>query len=673
MSKNERKLRSIEDQLKNIDPSKKTICAITINSVDEKEVFSQRLSNFNVVELADRAYSEEKRNRWIDHACKSDLKCDILVVSGHFGGSFFGGSGFKLSTEKMEELMCKKSCEGVFNHPKEVFLFGCNTLAGKSQDHRSSEEYIEVLLEDGFSVIEAQEVAAFRYSPIGSSFHDRMTRVFSSVPKIYGFDSVGPSGKNVRHMLEKYFDYIPNYENHLQSINHTQNNKFWSKALRVTTQNQSAGVVSQDEASKDKICLINSDDIVLHEKWKELAGSFTNEEELLTNAPALFKLVDDLINNEHRYHKQLKNRRPELSELEKKYKNQIATNPVVQNVFRKYLKKYIPGMLGIRAAIYQVSEYLKIFEKKELSRFRLNLIGNFKNGINRERSEVICSYDNLTLPTLTLDDLPSGKWDIYETWAVICLGVTDSDVVEKVFFENVDSDFEMATNLLLKNGYSNEKIVNKLVEKFPTFQKLLPDLFDEGMLSDSDWDNYDNYDNLVKSIGLFRGGKNKKIETLIFENDLWDQNNIGFIKHLIAMARYIHQAKSFDEKTIRKILTIMYPKNANEDYFGSTRNLKRKPLMETRSVLDQVFLENKLCDFIDLAEEYEKNIPLVDIVKKGDLYDPYYRYHIYKGKQFSLEPEKYAVDYYNDSVFGNSSTSMDLIKISLKLKKICSE
>lgn len=68
------------------------VCYITINSNDEKRIFNQKLGaeNFTHVELADG-------QQWVSKACESQRKCDVVVVSGHYAGHFFGETGYKLA------------------------------------------------------------------------------------------------------------------------------------------------------------------------------------------------------------------------------------------------------------------------------------------------------------------------------------------------------------------------------------------------------------------------------------------------------------------------------------------------------------------------------------------------------------------------------------------------
>src|ERR1700694_3349182 len=60
---------------------KKTVCTITVNSPDEKELFRRNLpqDEFQFVELVERG-----RPDWLASACRAGVRCDLLVISGHF-------------------------------------------------------------------------------------------------------------------------------------------------------------------------------------------------------------------------------------------------------------------------------------------------------------------------------------------------------------------------------------------------------------------------------------------------------------------------------------------------------------------------------------------------------------------------------------------------------------
>lgn len=68
--------------------TRKTICSMALNSSNEFEAFQKSLTpqEFDFVELV----PEKIDGTWFEKACKSGIECDVLFVSGHFGGLFFG-------------------------------------------------------------------------------------------------------------------------------------------------------------------------------------------------------------------------------------------------------------------------------------------------------------------------------------------------------------------------------------------------------------------------------------------------------------------------------------------------------------------------------------------------------------------------------------------------------
>jgi hypothetical protein len=269
-------------------PAKKeperTACVATINSPDERELFEKHLpkDKFKVVELTDYATKKPdggSENDWFEKACAAKVQCDVLVISGHFGGDFFGQRGFRLSTDQLEKASCQRSCEGMLKAPKEVFLFGCNTLASKDKDHRTPEQYLRVLLDDEIPPAEAARIVEARYGAAGDSYLDRMRRVFQDVPRVYGFDSVGPAGKTARPFLERYFQGIGNYDTHLRALEAAyatgkvqdlnaalaflRSNEFLACTLKVTSFAQTSGLQEGELGAsvRNDICQLIDDQV----------------------------------------------------------------------------------------------------------------------------------------------------------------------------------------------------------------------------------------------------------------------------------------------------------------------------------------------------------------------------------------------------------------------------
>jgi hypothetical protein len=190
---------------------RETVCTITVNSSNEKQAFSRYLpaSRFDFVELVERG-----RPDWLETARRKHIRCDILVISGHYdGGDYAGGNEFfsehvdsreYLPVDEMERVACTDRDDGLFAHLKAVYLFGCNTL--NPVPLRSAvDEIARSLVESGHAPAEAERLAREKSPRFADSSRDRMRHIFRHVPAIYGFSSVAPLGPTAATYLDRYF------------------------------------------------------------------------------------------------------------------------------------------------------------------------------------------------------------------------------------------------------------------------------------------------------------------------------------------------------------------------------------------------------------------------------------------------------------------------------------
>lgn len=185
---------------------KQTVCTITVNSDDEKEVFRRHLpaAKYRFVELIERG-----RPDWLASACRAAVSCDVLIISGHYDGSneFFSDrleESEHLPVDELERVSCSDSCTGLFARLKEVYLFGCNTLNPQPLNSATT-EVVRSLVREGHSREEAQRQLRSLNAGHGESSRDRMRQVFKDVPVIYGFSSVAPLGPVAASTLDGYF------------------------------------------------------------------------------------------------------------------------------------------------------------------------------------------------------------------------------------------------------------------------------------------------------------------------------------------------------------------------------------------------------------------------------------------------------------------------------------
>jgi hypothetical protein len=190
---------------------KQTVCTITVNSSNEKEAFRRYLpaSQYEFVELVERG-----RPDWLESARRKHVRCDVLVISGHYdGGDYAGGNEFfsehvdsreYLPVDEMERVACTDRDDGLFSHLKAVFLFGCNTL--NPVPLRSAvDEIAQSLIQSGHSRADAERLAREMSPRFADSSRDRMRHIFRHVPAIYGFSSVAPLGPVAATYLDRYF------------------------------------------------------------------------------------------------------------------------------------------------------------------------------------------------------------------------------------------------------------------------------------------------------------------------------------------------------------------------------------------------------------------------------------------------------------------------------------
>lgn len=411
-----------------VDPRKKTVCGITLNSDNELLAFQDKLSkeNFQFVEL----YSGSPY--WLRDAGIAKIKCDILVISGHFGGQFFGTRG-SVSLEELENHSCDAANSGIFHAPKEVFLFGCNTLAGKSQDRRTPEEYRRVLIEDDFSEAQADLIVSLRYSPIGQTFHDRMSRVFAGVPKIYGFHSIAPSGKNVEPLLKNYLKSTKNYSSRLTG-NETSKNTDLFKALKDTAIAQTMGKPGTSKSAVSR-CYLNAKDIPESEKIDWIYNTLKNPSE---RAAHLAEISSYLIKGSRHSSSRFSDEK-KLTEISKDKKLAQDMNMVVKEGLKDYP--------FIRLSLINISRYFGWVSMKEAQKISHETLGRFFDKsytMTLDDKDYICSNAEFTSGLLTYDFIKNANLSEMSLKAISCMKPTDTQVQRHILGLTTSADPEVA-------------------------------------------------------------------------------------------------------------------------------------------------------------------------------------------------------------------------------------
>lgn len=242
---------------------KRTVCTITVNSNDEREAFRRHLpdKDFQFVELVERG-----RRDWLASACKQQVKCDVLVISGHFNGNDFFSDQLQvdehLPVAEMERASCSDSCPGLFSQLKEVYLFGCDTLNGERMQGMSA-EIARTLVSGGQARGEAERVAQMLVEGNAESNRDVMRRVFVNTPAIYGFSSVAPLGATAGPLLNRYLQSASPDDIGSGRPNRKLLSQFAAHSMTVTT---GLGANDPRAANRAEVCRFVDDRLTVSQK-----------------------------------------------------------------------------------------------------------------------------------------------------------------------------------------------------------------------------------------------------------------------------------------------------------------------------------------------------------------------------------------------------------------------
>ena len=423
-------------------PQRFQVCSMTLNSSDEINIFKQNLNpdHFEFVELVPSQYDPKaskrqgRRQRWFSSVCaEKNLKCDVLVVSGHFAGLFFGKNNYILSLTELEKTACQNSCPGVFNQLKEVYLFGCNTMAGKKNSTRTPEEYIRVLVEEHSTPQDmAERVAAGRYSVLGPTFKEKMEYVFSPQTKIYGFTDISPLGSQVRGVLQDYFFQLRSqygsYYNYLihdfyrQKDVQKENKYFRDTVGRISSVSQSSGMPLSHFRQKtyDKICTLYSDQASTLEKMQTVKNLFESGE----GEFSFFSIQQFLAN-----------RQSQLSSSAERLLDEIKSMDDVRVKFINAYNQLNPRLVYIKSLVLNV---LKSFDWVESGLYERHLNGLLSALIRKptrqsyDTLDALFNYDKLDPSYINLDyaQMNQEREYLQNLWSILVM-----DIIEEQSFQ----------------------------------------------------------------------------------------------------------------------------------------------------------------------------------------------------------------------------------------------
>lgn len=541
---------------------KKNVCSITVNSDNEINQFRNFFPSdqWNFIELTKIAKANDPD--WFQRACEQKIECDILVVSGHFGGAFFGESEFRLPLEELESFSCRKGCGGIINKPKEVFLFGCNTLAGKDKDVRSPEQYLQALINDGFSLNQAQMVVAFRYSPMGSSFSSRMSQAFAYTPKIYGFNSIAPSGASIQKMLQTYLasskNYYANFDRHpwnSPELASKKNSSLFS-ALKNTSIVQSTGANVMGGSSFEKpYCFLEDEARSSLDKLRYIKTLLESGKTL-----SFIPFIKDYI---HRLSKEGRSLSPE----EITVLNSLKNNQAILADFQKLLELKGNIYLKIRADILALMRDLRIISEETFNTDILATLGvDFNVPPSIEIKDLICSAE--VQADVPVDQIPSDRWN----------GVTTLQLFACLKPQNLSMSKKLLELMLDMNKQEplRSAAADTLKAIKPTFSEILAELGKQ-LLENKDW--------LTRANAALILGASKTLPLEIQLNlaEVLMKDQIPYVQFTAGQA--LERIKPQDSKVLLKIAEVA--KNSPSDYIKD----QAKACLESSKPLPSEVLE----------------------------------------------------------------------------------
>lgn len=434
-----------------IDPNKFTICAMTINSPDEKKIFqaqaAKNSAKFNpVVELTQMGNESD----WFSKACSSGIRCDQLVISGHFAGDFFGESGKSLSLKELEAAGCSKTCEGILNQPYEVFLFGCNTLSGKEGDSRTPAQYLQVLLNDGIPLAQAELVVQSRYGDVGDSHKASMQRAFGGeLKQLYGFHSVGPSGANVKGFINNYFTKVSaagqlEKQQAKRMMNKVEmTNNFLAQSLKNTAFTQCASVDANDAKMK-KVCGLLDARKSVGDKL-DLTIELLGQEDYLVYLPAISNFMGGI-----EYDR--------LSEEDKKAFDLIKNNNVIKQQLLALIDK--TDGLGLKSEWIMLVGNMGFISKEEVTlRLSAEVEKKFSKPLSDNDVEMLCSMNDTSLIKISDKNLKSRSIGIRELQAFSCLTYSiDSALVNRIINTKMVGLDALSSQMYIANSSTDKDL-----------------------------------------------------------------------------------------------------------------------------------------------------------------------------------------------------------------------
>ena len=304
-----------------------------------------------------------------------------------------------------------------------------------------------------------EQMVSFKYSPIGTSYGDRIRRVFNNVPFIYGFDSKAPLAEDISSYLTKYLKVVgPRYAQIWESDDPQRHQGLLDIINSIPDKKmiQEPGLKLR-LGEKIPACFLNDPQVTNLSKLTWIDQALTTDQRLEYIPDA-----GDFLGSQRNY---------QWSSQENSVLNHISSNEQAQSDVVGLLKTPMNGFLGVQIKMLNLLQQVNWISGESFQSLLHNLvIGDLKKHITSNRLDAVCSLNLNVFPILKMSEIPETAWHQENFLSLLgCLSVKDPEI-QKNLLEIAGFKAEVLFKPRLPMDSLNFQIylLNKCLPLFPS-------------------------------------------------------------------------------------------------------------------------------------------------------------------------------------------------------------
>ena len=339
----------------------------------------------------------------LQEMCKTPIKCDVTIISGHYTGFQYENM---FNTSDLMKHSCHQDCDHILA-PLEVYSFACNTTATKERDFRTDDMYRNALMEHNLPGFLVDLIVQMRYGLIDPSNRDQLSWAFRGAEHFYGFNSTAPTQSQLEstHDLERYLkdmDYdawLTQVKKRRDAKEEAENNphlerdfsEFSIEDVRPTTNFKHYAPVG------NTFCALTNESSTLTEKIK-VAQSVIQKGETLKYFSYLFDFIYSLDPDLNPLQQLLGNFKSTDIQTDDEIRNFFRENaPEVQKKLERATDPKIKNRIAaspILAEIYYMAERFQVLSTELKDHFKSGLIYSIRRHAKTQQADEICAPSN---------------------------------------------------------------------------------------------------------------------------------------------------------------------------------------------------------------------------------------------------------------------------------------